>query len=119
MYDGVKAMIDAEKELEAKAGVKPAAAGAPAAAKGAPAAAAGAPAAAAGAPAAAAGGAKVKTGPHLKSIADLTGFPEFAPDIKSSVARFLTEDIWNEYKGKKDKAAVSYTHLTLPTILLV
>ena len=100
MYDGVKAMIDAEKELEAKAGVKPAAA-------------AGAPAAAAGAPAAAAGGAKVKAGPHLKSIADLTGFPEFAPDIKSSVARFLTEDIWNEYKGKKDKAGVPFELMVL------
>ena len=111
MYDGVKAMIDAEKELEAKAGVKPAAAGAPAAAAGAPAAAAGAPAASA--PAAAAGGAKVKAGPHLKSIADLTGFPEFAPDIKSSVARFLTEDIWNEYKGKKDKAGVPFELMVL------
>ena len=30
MYDGVKAMVAAEVELEAKAGVKPAAAAAPA-----------------------------------------------------------------------------------------
>ena len=83
MYDGVKAMIAAEKELEAKAG------GAPSNApkevpKEAP---------------AAAGGAKVKAGPHLKSIADLTGFPEFPAGTKSSVARFLTEDVWNKYKG--------------------
>jgi len=42
MYDGVKAMISAEKELEAKMGVKPAAAAAP--------------------------GGRVKAGPHLKSI---------------------------------------------------
>ena len=33
MYDGVKAMISAEKELEAKAGIKPAAAAAPASAE--------------------------------------------------------------------------------------
>ena len=89
MYDGVKAMISAEMELEAKAGVKPAAA---------------------------AGGAKVKAGPHLKSINDLTGMVEFPPGTKSSVARFLTEDIWNEYKGKKDKAGVPFELMVLSGI---
>ena len=94
MYDGVKAMIAAEKELEAKAG------GAPSNApkEVAP---------------AAAGGAKVKAGPHLKSIADLTGFPEFPAGTKSSVARFLTEDVWNKYKGQKDKAGVPFELMVL------
>jgi len=55
----------------------------------------------------------VKAGPHLKSIKDLTGCPEFAPEIKSSVARFLTEDVWNEYNGKMDKAGVPFELMVL------
>ena len=89
MYDGVKAMISAEKELEEKAGIKPAAA-----------------ATAAAAP-------KVKAGPHLKSIADMTGMVEFPEGTKSSVARFMTEEVWNEYNGKKDKAGVPFELMVL------
>ena len=59
MYDGVKAMMDAETALEKKGGA-PAKAADPKAP---------APAAPAGAPAAA--GAMVKAGPHLKDIKDL------------------------------------------------
>ena len=62
------------------------------------------------APAAAAG---VKAGPHLKSIADLTGMPEFPADCKSSLCRFLTPEIYNEYKGKKDKAGVPFELMIL------
>jgi len=100
MYDGVKAMITAEQELEAKSGAKPAAP------KEVPA------AAPKDAPAAAAGG-KVKAGPHLKSIKDLTGMVEFPAGTKSSVARFMTEPVYNEYKGKKDKAGVPFELMVL------
>ena len=85
MYDGVKAMITAEKELEAKSGVKPAAAAGP----------------------------SVKAGPHLKSIADMTGMVEFPPGTKSSVARFMTEEVFNEYKGQKDKSGVPFELMVL------
>lgn len=110
MYDGVKAMIAAEKALEEKAGIKPAAAAedkpkeAPAKddkPKDAP------------AEAAPAAGPKVKAGPHLKSIADLTGMVEFPAGTKSSVARFMTEEVFNEYKGKKDKAGVPFELMVL------
>ena len=108
MYDGVKAMITAEQELEAKAGVKPAAP------KEAPAAAPKeAPAAAPKEAPAAAGGAKVKAGPHLKSIKDLSGMVEFPAGTKSSVARFMTEAVYNEYKGKADKAGVPFELMVL------
>jgi len=61
MYDGVMAMISAEKDLEKAAGGAPAA-GAPAAA------------------AAPATGAVTKCGPHLKKIEDITGMLEFPAD---------------------------------------
>ena len=38
---------------------------------------------------------------------------EFPEGTKSSVARFLSEDIWNEYKGKKDKAGVPFELMVL------
>ena len=90
MYDGVKAMIKAEEELEEKAGI-------------------GKNAAAAAAPSAP----KIKAGPHLKSIADLTGMVEFPAGTKSSVCRFMTEEVFNEYKGKKDKAGVPFEMMVL------
>ena len=68
MYNGVKAMIEAEKKLEAAA-PKPAA------------------------------GADIKAGPHLKSVADLTGFPVFPAGNKSLLYKYLTKDIYNKYKG--------------------
>ena len=52
MYDGVKAMIEKEKELRGAAG------GATAAAQASP-------------------GGDVTAGPHLRSVDDLTGFPTF------------------------------------------
>lgn len=95
MYDGVKAMIAAEKELCAKA--KPA------------------PAKAQAAPAAPAktGGAAVQCGPHLKKPEDLTGFPTFPAGTKSLVCKYLTKDVWEKYCGKKDKAGVSFEQMVL------
>jgi len=59
----------------------------------------------------AAGG--VKAGSHLKSIDQLTGMPEFPDGCKSSLCRFLTPEIFNEYKGKKDKAGVPFELMIL------
>jgi hypothetical protein len=53
-------------------------------------------------------GPTVKAGSHLKHYKDMTGFPEFPAGTKSSVARFLSKDIWNKYKGKFDKAGVPF-----------
>jgi creatine kinase/arginine kinase len=77
MYDGVKAMIKAEEELEKAAG---------------------------GAPS----GGAVKAGPHLKAPEDITGMVEFPAGTKSLVCKYLTEDVYNKYKGQKDKAGVSF-----------
>jgi len=41
-----------------------------------------------------------KCGPHLKDVSDIKGMLEFAPgEDKSAVARLLTPEIFNEYKG--------------------
>jgi len=81
MYNGIKAMIEAEKKLAAAAG-------------------------GGNAPAAAAG--TVKAGPHLKKPEDITGFVEFPEGTKSLLSKYLTKDVYNKYKGKKDKAGVSF-----------
>jgi len=62
------------------------------------------------APAADAG---VKAGAHLKSIADLTGLPEFPAGCKSSLCRFLTPEVYKEYAGKKDQAGVPFELMIL------
>jgi hypothetical protein len=73
MYNGVKAMIAAEKELAAGEGGKP-----------------------------------VKAGPHLKSVDDITGMVEFPADCKSSVARFMTKEVFEKYKDMKDKVGGTF-----------
>jgi hypothetical protein len=88
MYNGVKAMIEAEKKLMAAKKAAPA----------------GAPAAAATAGAAA----TVKAGPHLKKPEDITGLVEFPAGTKSLLCKYLSKEIYEEYKGKKDKAGVSF-----------
>jgi len=85
MYDGVKAMMDAELALAKKGG-------------------------ATAAPATAAAGAAgtVKAGAHLKDISQLTGMLEFPAGTTSALSKCLTKEIWEEYKGKKDKAGVPF-----------
>jgi len=82
MYNGVKAMIEAEKKLEASA-PKPAA------------------------------GAPVKAGPHLKKPEDITGMVEFPKDTKSLLCKYLSKDIYNKFKGTKDKSGVSFEQMIL------
>ena len=101
MYDGVKAMIAAEKELMGK----PANPLAPQAA--APAKAAAPPQAAAPAKAAAPAG-PIKAGSHLKKPEDITGFPEFPAGTKSLLSKYLKKDVYEKYKGKKDSCGVSF-----------
>jgi arginine kinase len=50
----------------------------------------------------------VKCGPHLKKPEDINGFPEFPAGTTSLVSKYLTKDVYNKYKGKKDKAGVSF-----------
>jgi hypothetical protein len=64
MYDGVKAMIKAEEELEKAAVVTP-----------------------------------VKAGSHLKKPEDITGPVEFPAGTKSLVCKYLTDDVYNKYRG--------------------
>ena len=52
--------------------------------------------------------ARTKCGSHLKSPEELTGFPEFPEDCKSSVCRLLTKDLWRKYHNKSDSAGVSF-----------
>jgi hypothetical protein len=85
MYNGIKAMIEAEKKLAAAAG---------------------------GGKAAPAGG-NVKCGPHLKKPEDITGFPEFPAGTTSLVSKYLTKEVYDKYKGQKDKAGVSFEQMIL------
>lgn len=96
MYNGVKAMIEAEKAL--------AAAAKPAEAK---------PAEAAPAEAAPAKSVDVQAGENLKEPTDITGFPIFPEGTTSSVSRFLSREIFDEYHNKKDKAGVSFEQMIL------
>jgi protein-arginine kinase len=90
MYNGLKAMIEAEKKLAP-------AASAPVAAT----------TLATGAAVA------VKAGPHLKKPEDITGFVEFPEGTKSLLSKYLTKEIYDKYKGKKDKAGVSFEQMIL------
>ena len=100
MYNGVKAMITAEKELanknSAPAKVEAAQVEAPKAAPKVE--------AAKTVPVAV----SVKAGPHLKKPEDITGLIEFPEGTKSSLCKFLTKDVHTKYMGKKDKAGVSF-----------
>jgi nucleoid-associated protein YgaU len=132
MYNGVKAMIDAEKKLMGAQKPAPVAAAAPAKPADAAAAAKPADAAAAAKPAEAAAPAKpadaaapakpadvaaaagtIKAGPHLKKPEDITGMIEFPAGTKSLLCKYLTPEIFNEYKGKKDKCGVSFEQMIL------
>jgi len=84
MYDGVKAMIAAEKELGG---------GAAAPAK--------------------ASGAAVKAGPHLKKPEDITGPVEFPAGTTSLLCKYLTPEVCNKYLGQKDKVGVSFEQMIL------
>lgn len=86
MYDGVKAMIAAEKALAAKGGAVAAPAKAVAA---------------------------CKAGPHLKKPEDITGPIEFPAGTKSLLCKYLTDDVYKMYAGKKDKAGVSFEQMIL------
>ena len=86
MYDGVKAMIEAENKL--------AAAAAPAAPK-------------------LPDAVPVKAGPHLKKPEDITGMVEFPVGTTSLLSRFLTPEVYNKYRGQKDKAGVSFEQMIL------
>jgi hypothetical protein len=84
MYNGIKAMIEAEKKLVAAAPK-----------------------------AAVVATGTVKAGPHLKKPEDITGFVEFPAGTKSLLSKHLTKEIYDKYKGKKDKEGVSFEQMIL------
>ena len=92
MYNGLKAMIEAEKIIAAAA-PKAAVAPVPVAAE---------------VPIPAAATASIKAGPHLKKPEDITGFVEFPAGTTSLVSKYCTKTVYDKYKGKKDKAGVSF-----------
>lgn len=47
-------------------------------------------------------------GTHLKTPEDLVNWPQFPADCKSLLSKHLTQDIWNKYHDKSDKAGVSF-----------
>lgn len=55
----------------------------------------------------------IKAGPHLKKPEDINAPLEFPPGTKSLLCKYLTPDIYNKYKGKKDKAGVSFEQMIL------
>lgn len=97
MYNGIKAMIEAEKEMMAAAAPKAA------------------PVADVPVAVAPAAGATdtVKAGPHLKKPEDITGFVEFPAGTKSLLSKNLTKEVYDKYKGKKDSAGVSFEQMIL------
>ena len=50
----------------------------------------------------------IKAGSHLKKPEDITAMLEFPEGTKSSLARFMTKDVFDKYHGQKDKAGVSF-----------
>ena len=77
MYNGVKAMIDREKELGG--GAQPTAASEPSAASQ-----------------PAASEEETKVGPHLKKPEDIKGFPVFPPGTKSLLSKCMTREVWDQ-----------------------
>ena len=87
MYNGVKAMIEKEKELGG-GGAQPAAESGAAATDG--------------------GEEEVKCGPHLKKPEQLTGYPVFPEGTKSLLCKNLSRELWNELKDTKDAHGVTF-----------
>ena len=116
MYDGVKEMIKRELELQRDAAPAKAAPAttAPAAAKGAePAKVAPVAAPAKAAEAKPAAAVPCKAGPHLKKPEDITGPIEFPAGTKSLLCKHLSKEIHEKYRGKSDKAGVSFERMIL------
>lgn len=84
MYDGVKAMIDKEKELRGPAAKSSSGAGAATVVT------------------------EVQCGPHLKKPEDITGLPKFPAGTKSLLMKNLTPEMWAKFHDKKDKHGFSF-----------
>jgi len=55
----------------------------------------------------------VKAGTHLKKPEDITGFVEFPEGTSSLLSKYLTKEVFDKYKGKTDKAGVSFEQMIL------
>ena len=52
-------------------------------------------------------------GSHLKKNEDLSGFVQFPATCKSLISKNLTQEVWNKYKGQKDKVGVPFESMIL------
>jgi hypothetical protein len=95
MYDGVKAMIKREKELQQQSGEAPV------------------QAATANSKAPAQIGKQVMAGTHLKKPEDITGFVIFPGGTTSLLCKYLTPSVYETYAHQKDKAGVSFEQMIL------
>ncbi len=82
MYDGVKAMIDKEKELRPQGATE----AAPKKEEQ----------------------QETQCGPQLKKPEDIVGFPKFPAGTKSLLMKHLTAEMWAKYKNAKDKHGFSF-----------
>jgi len=52
-------------------------------------------------------------GPHLTDVKQLTGPVEFPAGTKSLLSKYMTPEIFNKFKGTKDKAGVAFELMVL------
>ena len=50
----------------------------------------------------------MEVGAHLKSPFDLQGYPEFPSGTKSLLSKYLTKEIWLEYKNEEDSTGFAF-----------
>lgn len=50
----------------------------------------------------------MQVGSHIASADNLTGFPVFPAGTKSLLCKYLTRDLWDQLKDKKDKFGFSF-----------
>ena len=54
-----------------------------------------------------------QAGSHLRKPADITGFPQFPAGTTSLLSKYLTKDIYDQYRGQQDKYGVSFEQMIL------
>ena len=57
--------------------------------------------------------APTQAGPHLKQPSDIRSMVVFPPGTKSLLSKYLTPEVYNKYRGRKDAAGVSFEQMIL------
>ena len=50
----------------------------------------------------------INAGSHLKTVADLKGYPIFPAGTKSLLSKYLSRELWSKSKDFKDKFGFSF-----------